>query len=192
MSQGSLSKLLSKPAKASEGQQWPVLSAGASPGRQVCPRHMAPTLNLALGKNAAMRLCCQQICWCSRGFQEGKQMVSWIGQEEFNRDGVSALPTTSPAKSCSRVAAPLLTFSWPRGAVLTSIKKNQKRQDQKREAQAPVDSCAEKKQWKLLPEPHAGLGTLIPGGPSVFSSSALISLRKAARKHMGGGLDTFG
>lgn len=80
--------MLSKPAKASEGQQWPVLLAGASPDWQVCPRHTAPTLNLA------MRLCCQQIYWCSHGFQEGKQMVSWIGQEEFNslgRDGVSAL-----------------------------------------------------------------------------------------------------
>lgn len=62
---------------------------------------MAPTLGLALGKNVAMRFCCQQICWSSHGFQEGKQMVSWIGQEEFNslgRDGVSALQTTSSAK----------------------------------------------------------------------------------------------
>lgn len=161
----------------------------SQPGWQVCSRHIALTLNLAPVKNVAMRLCYQQICWCSRGFQEGKQRVSWIGQEEFNslgRDGVSALQTSS-AKCCSQVAAPLLAFSWHRGAVLTSNKRNQKRQGQKREAQAPAESCAEK-QWKLLPEPHAGPGTLIPGGPSVFS----LSLRKAARKHMGNGLDTFG
>lgn len=167
-----------------------MLSAGASPGWQVCCRHTALTLNLALVKNVAMRLCYQQICWCSRGFQEGKQRVSWIGQEEFNslgRDGVSALQTTSSAKCCSQVAAPLLAFSWHRGAVLTSNKRNQKMQGQKREAQAPAESCAEK-QWKLLPEPHADPGTLIPGGPSVFS----LSLRKAARKHTGDGLDTFG
>lgn len=49
-------------------------------------------------------------------------MASWIGQEEFNslgRDGVSALQTTSSAKCCSQVAAPLLPFPdtgeqfWP-------------------------------------------------------------------------------
>lgn len=168
-SQRSLSELLSKAAKGREGQQWPVLSAGASPGWQVCPGHMAPTLNLALGKNVAIRFCCQQICWCSCGFQEGKQMVSWIGQEEFNSlgsDGVWALRTM-----CCQVAAPLLSYSLSQGSSSDlAAKETKNRQGQKGEAQAPAELFVLRSRDESFPQRlrqilgHSSLGDQVSSG----------------------------